>query len=118
MKIFSLALVGFGNVNRTLVELLQQKELELRDRYAIQWRISGIGSRRLGWLASADGFNPMELLRSENDVSIATADKSAQRYSRYSDWLRAAQPDVVFEATSLNVENGQPAIEYIRGALE
>src|SRR6201997_5941529 len=28
------------------------------------------------------------------------------------------RPDVVFEATSLNVENGQPAIDHIRAALE
>jgi homoserine dehydrogenase len=41
-----------------------------------------------------------------------------QECQRYSDWLDTAQPDVVFEATSLNVETGQPAIDHIRGALE
>jgi homoserine dehydrogenase len=34
------------------------------------------------------------------------------------DWLSAAQADVLFEATSLNVESGQPAIDHIRAALE
>jgi homoserine dehydrogenase len=34
------------------------------------------------------------------------------------DWLKAAQADVLFEATSLNVETGQPAIDHIRAALE
>ena len=33
------------------------------------------------------------------------------------DWLTAARPDVLFEATSLNVETGQPAIDHIRAAL-
>jgi homoserine dehydrogenase len=33
-------------------------------------------------------------------------------------WLAAAKADVLFEATSLNVENGQPAIHHIRAALE
>jgi homoserine dehydrogenase len=32
-------------------------------------------------------------------------------------WLAAAQADVLFEATSLNVTNGQPAIDHIRAAL-
>lgn len=32
-------------------------------------------------------------------------------------WLSAAQADVLFEATSLNVTNGQPAIDHIRAAL-
>ena len=34
-----------------------------------------------------------------------------------STWLKAAQADVLFEATALNVENGQPAIDHIRAAL-
>ena len=34
------------------------------------------------------------------------------------DWLDAAQADLLFEATSLNVETGQPAIDHIRAALE
>ena len=32
-------------------------------------------------------------------------------------WLVAAQADVLFEATSLNVATGQPAIDHIRAAL-
>ena len=34
-----------------------------------------------------------------------------------SSWLAAAQADVLFEATSLNVESGQPAVDHIRAAL-
>jgi homoserine dehydrogenase len=34
------------------------------------------------------------------------------------DWLSAASADVLFEATSLKVENGQPAVDHIRAALE
>ena len=34
------------------------------------------------------------------------------------DWLAAARADVLFEATSLNVETGQPAVDHIRAALE
>ena len=34
------------------------------------------------------------------------------------EWLAAAQADVLFEATSLNVETGEPAIDHIRAALD
>ena len=34
------------------------------------------------------------------------------------EWLRAAGVDVLFEATSLSVRDGQPAIDHIRAALE
>ncbi|SPF46789.1 Homoserine dehydrogenase (fragment) [Candidatus Sulfotelmatobacter kueseliae] len=33
-------------------------------------------------------------------------------------WLAAARADVLFEATSLNVETGQPAVDHIRAALD
>ena len=33
-------------------------------------------------------------------------------------WLQAAQADVLFEATSLNVQTGQPAVDHIRTALQ
>lgn len=116
MKSFRLGLVGFGNVNRTLVELLQRKDAELRGRHGIEWRITGIGSRRIGWRANTTGFDVPELLRAQN--ANAFADLGGLECVNYKDWLNAAQPDVVFEATSLNVESGQPAIDHIRGALE
>ena len=34
------------------------------------------------------------------------------------DWLAAAQADVLFEATSLNVKDGEPAVTHIRTALD
>ncbi len=34
------------------------------------------------------------------------------------EWLAAARADVLFEATSLNVETGQPAIDHIRAAFD
>jgi homoserine dehydrogenase len=33
-------------------------------------------------------------------------------------WLSAAKADVLFEATSLNVADGQPAVDHIRAALD
>jgi homoserine dehydrogenase len=38
--------------------------------------------------------------------------------SDVSEWLAAARADVLFEATSLNVRDGQPAVDHIRAALE
>jgi homoserine dehydrogenase len=116
MKPLTIGLVGFGNVNRTLVELLQHKNTELRERHGVEWRITGVGSRRIGWRANPSGFDASALLRAGSPDAFANL--GGQACPRYSDWLDASQPDVVFEATSLNVENGQPAIDYIRAALE
>jgi homoserine dehydrogenase len=39
-------------------------------------------------------------------------------YEQANSWLAAARADVLFEATSLNVKDGQPAVDHIRAALE
>ena len=111
MKTYNLCLLGYGNVNRTLVELLRMKSEELRERHGIDWRISGVASRRLGWLVNRNGLCGA-------DVPVRVDFEQAQKLPDLHTWLQAAQPDVLFEATSLNVENGQPAIDHIRAALE
>jgi len=155
-RTFNLCFLGFGNVNRTLVRLFEDRAQELRDKYGIAFRITGIASRRLGWLADSNGIAPEKCgadtpVREKPEVSpnpvkanpernilatiavtgpfatspnIPNSDSTAS-VSRagapaphnIKDWLAAAQADVLFEATSLNVETGQPAIDHIRAAL-
>jgi homoserine dehydrogenase len=121
IRTFNLCFLGFGNVNRTLARLLQSRAAELRARYGIAFRITGIASRRLRWIADPNGIDPescgtgapaREMPPSRSDVSgkIFPA-------SDVESWLKAAQADVLFEATSLNVQNGQPAVDHIRAAL-
>ena len=76
----------------------------MRSRYGIDCRITGIASRRLGWIADSHGIE-WKRLNPSNDSSDVHS------------WLKAADANVLFEATSLNVESGQPAIDHIRAAL-
>ena len=62
MKTYKLCLVGFGNVGRALVRLLQEKTPDLREKYDIDWCITGVATRRLGWLADPNGLNLAALL--------------------------------------------------------
>jgi homoserine dehydrogenase len=98
------------------VQLLEDRALELRERYRISFRITGIASRRLGWIADPNGVDIAGL------CGIATpADELPRASARITDirqWLDAAQVDVLFEATPLNVESGRPAIDHIRAALD
>ena len=117
IRTYNLCFLGFGNVNRTLVQLLENCAAKLRDRYGIEYRITGIASRRLGWIADASGFDP----NSNPDCqasSVSSVSPVAKDVSDVRSWLAAAQADVLFEATSLSVETGQPAVDHIRAALE
>ena len=134
IRTFNLCFLGFGNVNRTLVRLLADRTQELQDEYGISFRTTGIASRRLGWIADPDGIDSVTTRnRSDNreghDFSRAIEipemtglqplrATAAPGVSDIRSWLSAARADVLFEATSLNVETGQPAIDHIRAALD
>jgi homoserine dehydrogenase len=111
MKQYNLCFIGFGNVGRALARLLVAKASELRELYNIEYRVTGVSSRRIGWLTRPDGFDMSMLL------SNTFADHPAAA-NGISDWLREARPDAVFETTSLNPDSGRPAIDYLRAVLE
>ncbi len=109
MKHYNLALIGFGNVNRGLVQLLNDKRAEL-EALGIAFAITGVYSRRLGFVVNPAGLEPRALL--ENTIE---ADSSIEDVAAF---LKAAKANVLFEASSLEPHTGQPAISYIRAALE
>jgi homoserine dehydrogenase len=111
MKEYNLCFLGFGNVGRALARLLVAKASELRELYGIEYRVTGVSSRRIGWLTKADGFDVAMLPSNTFAEYMATA-------NGVSEWLREAQPNAVFETTSLNPDSGQPAIDYLRAVLE
>lgn len=114
MKTFNLCFLGFGNVGRALLRLLGEKSEELRDSYGIEWRLTGVATRRMGWIASADGLPVESVLAGEATV----APENVPQTANVREWLAAARCDVLFETTSLEPLTGQPAIEHVRAALE
>ena len=98
------------------MRLLEDRAQELRDRHAIAFRITGIASRRIGWLADANGFDAANILAPKSEREGHDFSRAGNADIR--SWLAAARADVLFEATSLNVENGQPAVDHIRAALD
>jgi homoserine dehydrogenase len=115
IRTYNLCFLGFGNVNRTLAQLLQNREQELRDRHGISFSITGIATRSTGWMADPNGLDPDCVKRAP---SPAKGGASEPGLSDVHTWLKAAKADVLFEATSLSVRNGQPAIDHIRAALQ
>src|SRR5262249_44068798 len=65
------------------------------------------------WVADADGLNPIAAL---NGHFPAQASVAGSRNVR--EWLERARADVLFEASSLEVRTGQPAIDHLKAALE
>ena len=116
MKTFNLCLLGFGNVGRALAALLAEKSEELRAGFGIDWRVTGLASRRMGWLAAPEGFTADELLSSPPSGRLAQQVSSTP--GGVKEWLAAARCDVLFETTSLEPLTGEPAVSHVRAGLE
>jgi homoserine dehydrogenase len=95
------------------VRLLRAKESRLRGDYGIEFRLTGVASRRIGWIADPKGLDSDALLAGRfPEAPLWLAPKNVR------EWLEAADADVLFEASSLNRHTGQPAIDHIKAALE
>lgn len=92
------------------MRLLADRQQELREKNDVSFQITGVASRRIGWQANPSGIDLSSL-------TAGTLNASSSGLNNVGDWLAAARADVLFEATSLNVQTGQPAVDHIRAAL-
>ena len=106
-------MTGFGNVGKEFVRLLISKRTELREKYDIDWKITGLASRRIGWVADINGLDPEALLAYQFPTFPAW-----KMPHNLHQWLATADPQVFFEASSLDWRTGQPAIDHLKAALE
>ena len=97
---------------RAFLHLPISKETELRRRYDVRWRLAGVATRRAGWVADSDGLNPVSILNGYWPAQPPQPRRSVR------DWLEKARADVLIEASSLEPQTGQPAIEHLKAALE
>jgi homoserine dehydrogenase len=134
---FDLILIGFGNVARRFVSLLDQQRATLARQYGLSVRMVGIGTRRHGSVFSARGVNAADLRAQVARVPRPPSPPRGLDGTRKSDrtdgpgdtlaFLRDALREsrvaarqrrlVVVETTTLDVERGEPAASYIRAAL-
>ncbi len=117
MNTYKLAFIGFGNVGRALAELLLVKKQELRERYGINYIVTGIATSKHGSLVNPNGidlYGALELVRTGRSLNLITRTLVTDAF----DFLRKVNADVLFENTPVNHTNGQPAVNHVKTALE
>lgn len=118
MKEYSLVFMGFGNVGQALARLLIRKQAALADQYGISFKTVGIATGRHGQAIDAAGI-PLSAA-----LECLERGKPLDRLSAMPpptdgiDFIRACPADILFENTPTNHTDGQPAIAYLRTALE
>jgi homoserine dehydrogenase len=117
MQQISLALMGFGNVGQAFVRLISKKEMELKEKYGINFIVSGLSTGRHGSAINSAGVNltrALELIkRGENLQTLSERQDSPSGET----FIHACSADFLVESTPLNQYDGLPALNYIKTAL-
>ena len=114
---YKLAFIGFGNVARALIELLDRKSEVLKNQYNITYSITGIATGRHGFAVNPNGLDVKKALslveagQSVSSLSVTPVNNSLSV-------IEQSQADVMFENSPVNRATGQPAIDHVRAALE
>ena len=111
-----LALIGYGNVGRAFVGLLNGKAGELASRYNLTCAIAGVMTRSRGGFIATEG---QSLQLSEAGLPSEGMPPGAVLHVLDTlTFLRACPANVVIEVSTLEPLSGQPALSYMRAALE
>lgn len=143
MRSLDLALVGFGNVGRRFVRLLEEQSGCLHRDHDFDWRVVGIATRRHGTVRNPGGINAVhaaEMVEAGTSLDTLQGPAAARPHAggaeahasgdgpaslpavRFIEACadeseRRARPLVVVETTVLDVRTGQPATDHVRAAL-
>jgi homoserine dehydrogenase len=118
---FHIALVGFGNVARRFVRLLDESRAELR-ALDIDPVIVGIATQRHGVRFDAAGLGTaalnecLRLAEAGHAVGPAFSAPASSEVIRQLGEL-GSEARVMVETTTLNVQSGEPAISHVRAAF-
>ena len=113
-----LLLLGFGNVAQAFLPLLASRNEWLQQKLHIHPVISGIGTRRQGFYVHPTGIDAATLA-----LEPAPFHSFSSQTERVNDALtfiqagKAAGATVLIELTTLNPQDGEPALTHIRTAL-
>jgi homoserine dehydrogenase len=113
---YNLAFIGFGNVARALVRLLEHKRDLLKSKYDITYSITGIATGSHGFAVNPNGLDIHKALQLvESKQSIASL--SSFPLNNSLEVIQLSNADVMFENSPVNTQTGQPALDHIRAAL-
>jgi homoserine dehydrogenase len=119
MHHYKLALLGFGNVGKALAELLLRKQDDIEKKTGVTFSVVGIATGSRGIAidpADIDLNQALNLVKSSQPLD--SLHHSPFTIHSSLEFIQKCGADVIIETTPVNYETGQPAVDYIRTALE
>jgi homoserine dehydrogenase len=110
-------LVGTGMVGRWLLSVFANRAAELERRYAFTPKLVGVSNAQHGFVHSADGIDPGELLRGlERGQGLATVGEVEHLDSALAG-MRASEADLLIEVSRSRRLDGEPGASHMREAI-
>lgn len=116
LKQINIALIGFGKVGRAFVRLLLSRRKWLIRHYGVEWKITGIATRKHGTAIDPKGLPAQKILRSGKKSLNLRPFNNGPVCDSQSDFIRQCGADILFELSVLDL-SGEPAATHIREAL-
>jgi len=113
-----LALLGFGNVGQAFAHLLLNKRDQLARQHALTFSITGIATRSRGIALDPQGIDIERALQLISQGSSLASLSTQPLVSDPVDFIHRCDAQVLFENTPVNYVDGQPAVSYLRLALQ
>jgi homoserine dehydrogenase len=114
----NIAMIGFGNVGRALVRLMQRKSDDLRQRHDLTWRFTGISTGRHGLAADPNGLDvsaALDIVQSGGKLDNLNRMPTVRDNVSL---IRSGAANTLVELSTLNPQTGQPALDHCRAALD
>jgi homoserine dehydrogenase len=115
MKIINVAMNGLGSVNKTLSSILNDKREVLAQKYGLGFNIVMI-SDSSGVAYNGDGFDMNEIIIHKN-TGGRVSELADFKTGNFLGIIKAADIDVVWEASPVDFETGGEALDITREAL-
>lgn len=112
-------ILGYGHVAQAFLPLLASRSEWLGREFGIRPVITGIGSRSCGLFIYDDGINADLISREQDPLSwFSSVGNRMENFETFIQAGKKAGASLFVELTTLNPQDGQPALRHIRKALE
>lgn len=118
MRTIPVCLVGFGNVGKALVRLLEKKQPVLISQFGFSTVVTGIATGSHGMAIDAGGIDIHKAIALvESGKSLSSISNKITPANNLA-FIRECPAEVLFENTPVNHHTGQPAADHLKTALD
>lgn len=111
----NIALAGCGNVGTALLEILNEKQEELAEKYNFEFRVTLITDLMKGTILDVNGLDLDKVIEALHTKHSFEGFKQTNR--TFEELLEEAHTMMLAEATPTDLRTGEPGLTHIRSAL-